>query len=183
MFGYFQNEKYFKSQYENIIKLIGLKVQQEKIIIPEKSISLHFRIGDYALPCKKDVHPIMPLNYYIKALNIILLGKVSQKWNVLYFCEKQDSNTVEKKITKLKNEFPKLTFIKAGDDKEDWEQMLMMSCCEHNIIANSSFSWWGAYFNGNNDKIVCYPSVWFGSKYSDKDTSDLCPNSWELISI
>ena len=99
------------------------------------------------------------------------------------FVKKKDNNIVEKKITILKEKFPQLTFIKASDEKEDWEQMLMMSCCEHNIIANSSFSWWGAYFNGNEDKIVCYPNVWFGPKLANKDTGDLCPNSWELISI
>ena len=158
-----------------------MRKQQEKIIVPENCISLHFRIGDYVLPQFKDAHPLMPLNYYINAINKILLGKVSQKWNVLYFCQKQDNNTVEKKITILKEKFPQLTFIKASDEKEDWEQMLMMSCCEHNIIANSSFSWWGAYFNGNKDKIVCYPSVWFGTKLADKDTSDLCPDSWISI--
>ena len=181
LFGYFQNEKYFKSQYENIIKFIGLRKQQETIEVPENCISLHFRIGDYVLPQFKNAHPLMPLNYYINALKKILLGKVSQKWNVLYFCEKKDNNTVEKKIIILKEKFPQLTFIKASDKKEDWEQMLMMSCCEHNIIANSSFSWWGAYFNGNKDKIVCYPCVWFGPKLADKDTGDLCPNSWEKI--
>ena len=55
-----------------------------------------------------------------------------------------------------------------------------MSLCSHNIIDNISFSWWGAYFNGNKDKIVCYPSVWFGPKLANKDTSDLCPDSWRL---
>jgi len=181
LFGYFQSEKYFKSQYENIIKFIGLRKQQETTEVPENCISLHFRIGDYVLPQFKNAHPLMPIEYYINALNKILLGKVSQKWNVLYFCEKKDNNTVEKKIIILKEKFPQLTFIKASDKKEDWEQMLMMSCCEHNIIANSSFSWWGAYFNGNKDKIVCYPCVWFGPKLADKDTGDLCPNSWEKI--
>ena len=185
LFGYFQTEKYFKSQYENIIKFIGLRKQQKKIVIPEKCISLHFRIGDYVLPQFKDAHPLMTIEYYINALNKILggIGGLSPPRNVLYFCQKKDNNIVEKKITILKEKFPQLTFIKASDEKEDWEQMLMMSCCEHNIIANSSFSWWGAYFNGNEDKIVCYPNVWFGPKLANKDTSDLCPNSWELISI
>ena len=185
LFGYFQTEKYFKSQYENIIKFIGLRKQQETIEVPENCISLHFRIGDYVLPQFKDAHPLMTIEYYINALNKILegIGGLSPPRNVLYFCQKKDNNIVEKKITILKEKFPQLTFIKASDEKEDWEQMLMMSCCEHNIIANSSFSWWGAYFNGNEDKIVCYPNVWFGPKLADKDTSDLCPNSWELISI
>ena len=183
LFGYFQSEKYFKSQYQNIIKFIGLRKQQETTKVPENCISLHFRIGDYVLPQFKDAHPLMPIEYYINALNKILFCNTFEKsiWNVLYFCQKQDNNTVEKKITILKEKFPKLIFIKASDDSEDWEQMLMMSCCEHNIIANSSFSWWGAYFNGNKDKIVCYPSVWFGPKLANKDTSDLFPNSWVKI--
>ena len=183
LFGYFQSEKYFKSQYQNIIKFIGLRKQQETTKVPENCISLHFRIGDYVLPQFKDAHPLMPIEYYINALNKILggIGGLSPPRNVLYFCQKKDNNTVEKKITILKEKFPKLIFIKASDDSEDWEQMLMMSCCEHNIIANSSFSWWGAYFNGNKDKIVCYPSVWFGPKLANKDTSDLFPNSWVKI--
>ena len=183
LFGYFQSEKYFKSQYQNIIKFIGLRKQQETTEVPENCISLHFRIGDYVLPQFKAAHPLMPIEYYINALNKILFCNTFEKsiWNVLYFCQKQDNNTVEKKITILKEKFPKLIFIKASDDSEDWEQMLMMSCCEHNIIANSSFSWWGAYFNGNKDKIVCYPSVWFGPKLANKDTSDLFPNSWVKI--
>ena len=51
----------------------------------------------------------------------------------------------------------------------------------HNIIANSSFSWWGAYFNTNTDKIVCYPSLWFGQAYSHYNLSDLCPNTWRPV--
>jgi len=197
LFGYFQSEKYFKSQYENIIKFIGLRKQQELINIPENCISLHFRIGDYVLPQFKDTHPLMPIEYYVNALNKILLlsgdfvpqtpsckndGGVRPTRNVLYFCQKEDNNIVDTQITYLKEKFPKLTFIKASDESEDWEQMLMMSCCEHQIIANSSFSWWGAYFNASNDKIVCYPDVWFGSK-SSNNTKDLCPNEWIKIPI
>ena len=53
--------------------------------------------------------------------------------------------------------------------------MLSMSCCEHNIIANSTFSWWGAYFNDKKEKIGCYPGQWFGPKLADKNTKDICP--------
>jgi len=57
-----------------------------------------------------------------------------------------------------------------------------MSCCDDNIIANSSFSWWGAYFNDKPNKIVCYPSKWFGHNMNN-DTRDLCPSSWKKIEI
>ena len=60
----------------------------------------------------------------------------------------------------------------------DYEQLLLMSLCSHNIIANSTFSWWGAYFNKNSNKIVCYPSIWVGIT---DNTSDLFPKAWTKI--
>jgi len=59
--------------------------------------------------------------------------------------------------------------------------MISMSCCTHNIIANSTFSWWSAYLNENNDKIVCYPSLWFGNELQNKDTCDLFLDNWKKI--
>jgi len=58
-----------------------------------------------------------------------------------------------------------------------------MSCCQHNIIANSSFSWWAAYFNTNPNKIICYPEKWFGPQLSQHNTKDLFPPSWHKISF
>ena len=55
-----------------------------------------------------------------------------------------------------------------------------MSCCQHNIIANSTFSWWGAYFNSNNNKIVCYPDTWFQPSVIH-NTKDLFPDEWNKI--
>ena len=73
-------------------------------------------------------------------------------------------------------------FIRASNDLSDWEQMILMSCCRDNIIANSSFSWWAAHFNTNPDKIVCYPAIWFG-EVAGHDTRDLCPNEWHKIHV
>jgi hypothetical protein len=85
-------------------------------------------------------------------------------------------------INRLENEFQDYKFFRGGNKLEDWEQMLLMSCCHHNIIANSSFSWWAAYFNFWSDKIICYPSVWFG-EVSKINTKDLCPPEWNRISV
>jgi hypothetical protein len=109
---------------------------------------------------------------------------------VLYFCEDVDIKDATENITYLRQEFPEFVFIRddefisgSGENKlADWEQLLLMSCCHHNIIANSSFSWWGAYFNEWPDKIVCYPSVWFGSAIGH-NTDDLCPPSWQRIDL
>ena len=84
-------------------------------------------------------------------------------------------------IDMLKKTITSCAFIKVIDEVEDWQQLLLMSACSHNIIANSSFSWWGAYLNTNPTKIVCYPEIWFGSK-ATHDTKDLFPESWTKIS-
>ena len=192
LFGYFQSYKYFEEYYDTICDLINLDFQKNEVIIKSgytedylnKTISMHFRLGDYKkLP---NHHPVLTDKYYKKCLrffdNIKLLNlplkKVEQ--NVLYFCEDDDLEDVTITINTLQKKFPTYTFIRASNLLQDWEQMLLMSCCAHNIIANSSFSWWGAYFNLNPEKIVCYPDVWFGPA-CNHNTSDLFPPSWYKI--
>lgn len=189
LYGYFQSYKYFQERFYDILKLIKFKEQQT--IIKEKYsnyfnfkdsiiISLHFRLGDYK--DKQDCHPIVNENYYIDSLNKIVNKLDYKKLIILYFCEKEDNNIVLDKIDKINNsrisqESHEYSFVKVDDTICDWEQMILMSCCHHNIIANSSFSWWGAYLNQNPDKIVCYPSVWFGDKLKN-DTIDMFPDEW-----
>ena len=99
---------------------------------------------------------------------------------VLYFCEDSDFDEVLGKIYNLEQIFPELIFIRADNNLQDWEQLILMSLCSHNIIANSTFSWWGAYFNTNPTKIVCYPSTWFGPK-AGHNTDDMFSENWIKI--
>jgi hypothetical protein len=187
IYGYFQSYKYFHENYNTICRIIGLEKMKENLIQKlnlneeyfNNCISMHFRIGDY----KKiqAFHPLTTYEYYRNSLNCIK-NKSSEFYNILYFCEDIDIDDVTQTINRLQSEFPDYKFIRGNNTLEDWEQMLLMSFCHHNIIANSSFSWWGAYFNSWPDKIICYPSVWFG-EVANNNTKDLCPPDWNRISV
>jgi len=177
--GYFQSFKFFDNHLKTILKMLDVEKLQKKHSFQKNSISLHFRRGDYK--DLQDCHPIMGVDYYINALNyILLLDEMLDKPTVYYFCEEEDLESVEKDVAIIKNEFrDKIVFVRHLE-KTDWEEMLSMSCCKHNIIANSSFSWWGAYLNPNLDKIVCYPSIWFGPLIQE-NTDTMFPEKWIKI--
>jgi hypothetical protein len=185
LYGYFQSYKYFQDYYDTISKLIKLEKQKERVIYKyiqnyKSMVSMHFRLGDYKL--LQEFHPIMKIEYYKNSIEHIVEKTNNKNLKILYFSEKKDATLVDETINNLKNLFPDCIFIKAFDYAEDWEQMLMMSLCSHNIIANSTFSWWSAYFNSNKDKIVCYPAVWFGPRLIDvNNTRDLFPDGWIKI--
>lgn len=185
LYGYFQSYKYFINEFNTICKLINLKAlifdtlqkSEYRVDVLKNSVSMHFRIGDYKNI--QQCHPLMEINYYDDALHFIL-SKKTNICNVLYFCEDCDIADVLDMITILKNKHPRVSFERCLPELDDWEQMLIMSLCGDNIIANSSFSWWGAFFNENTNKMVCYPSKWFGSSINH-DTSDLFPPEWTKI--
>lgn len=189
LYGYFQSPKYFENEKDKIYSMIGIPELKEKNLneFPQYfeedkiTISMHFRLGDYKV--KQDYHPIMSYDYYEKSLMHLMLNyPLHKKVNVLYFCEKEDNDTVKKTVDKLSQLFHDFTFTKVDDNIEDWKQMLIMSNCNHNIIANSTFSWWGAYFNFYSNKIVCYPSLWFGPAVKF-DNSAMYPEDWVKIDV
>jgi hypothetical protein len=186
--GYFQSYKYFEKETKQICDLLDINAKQKKIMMDaqpfdfERTVSCHFRLGDY----KKlaHVYPILGESYYVNALvyicNLERICKSSEITQVLYFCEENEMIEIEISVIPfLKEKFPKLHFVKCPHELQDWEELLLMSCCAHNIIANSSFSWWGAYLNQNREKIVCYPAKWFQNNQTD--TNDLCPSTWVKI--
>jgi hypothetical protein len=193
IYGYWQSYKYFHDKTDMIFKMIRLRQIKESIksefsrYFDENFdlISMHFRLGDYKL--KQDYHPILPYEYYEKSIHYILEKTTDKKKLVLYFCEKEDNDTVFEHIQRLNKQFPSILFVKADDNIPDWKQLILMSCCNHNNIANRSFSWWGAYMNLYDTKIVCYPSIWFGIRFEFGGRShqevmkDLYPDEWIRI--
>lgn len=191
LYGYFQSYKYFEEYKELIFKMINLKESQLQIkekIKPissyENVVSLHFRVGDYAHQPQN--HPLMPIEYYEKALEQLIVDTNGKNdWIILYFCEENDLVYVNEKIHTLKQnmKFKELTFMKVPGELDDWEQMLLMSLCQHHIIANSTFSWWGAYFSRGGG-MVYYPNKWFGLALGEKKMEDLfLEEGWKKVII
>lgn len=188
LFGYFQSPKYFEKYLDKILNLIHFSEIREEVLqennyfFTDKSdtiyISMHFRIGDYK--AIQHCHPIMKYDYYETALKRMVTELECQQnsLKVLYFYESQDTLDVKNIIDPLSNEFANIEFIPVGTGLEDWKQMILMTGCHHHIIANSTFSWWGAYLNPSASKIVYYPSVWFGPNLKHLRTDHLFPVDW-----
>ena len=165
------------------------------------TISVHFRLGDY----KWHASHVLRCNYYAKAIaaacaniQIAAPGAAAQAAapiRVLYFYELEDQAIIDNWIAALRDAFPALEFVAArvcisssasssANALADWEEMLLMSCCDHHVIANSSFSWWAAYL-GRLDAprgVVCAPRQWFGTDVAALARSrDICPADWLLI--
>lgn len=183
--GYFQSYKYFEHFLKNILQILKLSVQKNIIIklfdaqLRDKTVvSLHFRVGDYVN--YPNMHPIMSKTYYANALTY-LKTNAPQITHVLMFYEKGDRGFLEPVINALKTEFSELCFMTPEHNIPDWSEMLLMSCCSHNIIANSTFSWWGAYLNETPNKIVCYPALWYGTDIHAPALTDMFPPDWIKI--
>jgi len=183
--GYYQSYKYFDAQYANICKMINLDNQKAEVAEKhrlllervKKPISVHFRIGDYVK--NQAMHPILSTSYYINCINYLKsqIPHFEEHYYLLVFGELCDNEKIMYAIENIKAQH-NIEIVLCDYAIPDYEQLLLMSLCYHNIIANSTFSWWGAYFNNNANKIVCYPSIWNGS---NNNVIDLFPESWNKI--
>lgn len=164
LIGYFQSEEYFKSIVEIIRRDFSfprfLSIENEdhaQNIIKENSISIHIRRGDYV--SNKTVNTLFGvcnLDYYYEAIKLITK---SVKNPILYVFS-DDLHWAEEN---LKTDYDTI-FVKGNDAENSYEDMRLMSLCKHNIIANSSFSWWAAWLNNNAGKMVIAPKKWFANK-------------------
>ena len=175
--GYWQSEKYFLPAKDIIKKDLTFKKEYienvasfAKQIANKNTVSLHIRRGDYSNKVVYEMHGIIPVEYYLKAVDLIK-DKTSEIKLLIF------SDDIE--WTKKHFNFPNTEFVSGDISKTHFEDLYLMSVCKHNIIANSSFSWWGAWLNENPDKIVIAPKNWFNK--GPKDTYDLYPEGWITI--
>lgn len=177
--GYWQSEKYFEDIGDIIHKEFTLKHKPEKANVDmarhiqnTESVSLHIRRGDYVSNTKTNqVHGSCSLDYYYRAIE--KMTDVIDRPNFFVFSD--DPLWVKEN---LKVSHPVTFVVHNGFDK-DYEDLRLMSLCQHHIIANSTFSWWGAWLCENKKKMVFAPDKWFNS--SEFDTKDLIPASWQRI--
>ncbi|MFH1509084.1 MAG: alpha-1,2-fucosyltransferase, partial [bacterium] len=174
--GYWQSEKYFKNIRGLLLKELELNNDEEEkigkkekeILSKPNTIAIHFRRGDYITNKKTNkVHGICQLEYYKEALNKVS-GKIKKPILIIF---SDDIYWVKNNFT---TEYETYFFNNPGHI-----DLVLMSRCEHQIIANSSFSWWGAWLNKNEHKIVIAPKVWFQA--GNKDIKDLLPKDWIKI--
>ena len=170
--GYFQSENYFKHNKKEIVELFSpisqidklFKEKHKDLINKKDVVSVHVRRGDYLK--FSDYHANIGSDYYLKAIK-----QFPSNCTFVFF-----SDDIEwcKQTFKNKN----CIFIEKQDDVLD---LYLMSKISNNIIANSSFSWWAAWLNTNENKSIIAPKVWFGPKNAHLSRKDLTPEEWFLI--
>jgi len=178
--GYWQTEKYFIKNKVNILndlKIISPQNEKNKSISSKianyTSVSLHIRRGDYISNIAyNSTHGTCSLTYYKNAINY-LIKKIGENFKVFAFSD--DPEWVSSNL-KLPVD---IYFVKNNSSEYNYEDLRLMSECDHNIIANSSFSWWGAWLNTNHNKIIITPSKWYADKSTKND--DITPSNWIKI--
>ncbi len=174
--GYFQNEKYFKKHKKDILKAFNFNKptdDKNKALIEKikktNAVSLHVRRGDYLN--KKNIQSVLSLYYYKNAVDYI--RKHVQNPHFFIF-----SDDIKWAKENLQLTWPH-TFVDINNNVNDYIDMYLMSLCDHNIIANSTFSWWGAWLNQHKDKIVIAPDVWL--KNNAQFGKNIIPSEWIVL--
>ncbi len=178
--GYFQNEKYFYDIRDIILAQISInrplsnftKSIQKKINSLNNTCSIHVRRGDMANDINVKIHGVCSVEYYNNAIEYLKnkLGEVN------YFIFSDDFEWCRSNL-KIDNAI----FVESDEHRIAHEDIYLMSLCDHNIIANSTFSWWGAWLNDNVSQISIAPMEWFKDKKYQKQSQDIVPNGWIKI--
>lgn len=176
--GYWQSQKYFQTQTAAIradftfkSALTKQNAELARQIGQVNAVSLHVRRGDFIHDPKANViHGVCSLDYYQAAIR-----HISDRLELPYFFIFSDD--IEWVRDHLKMDWP-CQYVDHNQAAENYNDMRLMSLCRHHIIANSSFSWWGAWLNPSAEKIVVAPNKWFNN---GNTVVDLIPHTWVTL--
>jgi hypothetical protein len=174
--GCWQSEKYFMDIELTIRDAFQLKTpvsetgnQVKNQIDQSNAVSIHVRRGDYVNnPGTRKFHGICDLAYYSRAIDFI----ANRIHDPHFYVFSDDPAWC---VANLQSEYP-LTFVTHNDTARNYEDLFLMSRCKHNILANSTFSWWGGWLNNHPEKIIIAPAKWFNTQLYKTDT--LLPWKW-----
>jgi hypothetical protein len=184
LFGYFQSERYFNSIAGDLRDWFSPReplgaaaaAALKRIEASRLPVSVHVRRGDYLKPGTQEVHGILGESFYRQVFDR-LENMIGREAEIFIFSD--DPAAAEQVL----NFIPgwRLNHVR-GDPERPWEDMALMARCRHHVIANSSFSWWGAWLNPSPDKIVVAPRAWFAAtELNKRNTIDLYPAGWILV--
>jgi hypothetical protein len=176
--GYWQSDRYFSDIADQVREEFRFQQpwDEEDLAVrarmrQQPSASLHVRRGDYTSPKNQGVYVQSDINYYRSAISY-LRERVP---NVRFFAFSDDPDWV---AANLLPTFGAVDIVRHNTGIRSANDMRLMSEADHQITANSSFSWWGAWLNENQEKIVIAPKLWFSDGRND---SDLVPTSWKRL--
>lgn len=176
--GNWQSEKYFAEFADQIRQDFKLKKPTGNLFADGTvPVSIHIRRGDYATDARtKSKHGVLPISYYEQAMKM-LTDKVEGGGKKPHFYVFSDDIGWAKENLKPSSPTTPITYV-SGNGLSEAAELIRMSMCDHHIIANSSYSWWGAWLNPKKDKVVIAPKEWF---QTIADTKDLLPEGWLRI--
>jgi hypothetical protein len=181
LIGYFQSEKYFIQIRHHILENFkwispasDINFSLINSIESTNSVSIHIRRGDFVNnEVINSIHGSCDIDYYKRAISYINLYIE----NPTFFIFSDDISWAKKVFGMMSS----VIFISHNVGKESFWDMRLMSYCKNNIIANSSFSWWGAWLNPNKTKIIIAPKIWYNSDNLELQTKTLIPSGWTRI--
>jgi hypothetical protein len=176
--GFWLSEQYFKDIRPVLRKELAVKAKPSGLnlnllneINSTSSVAIHIRRGDFLLPHYSKTFINLPLSYYRSAIDRV----VEEVNDPHFFIFSDDPGWVKENFIL---EYP-ATYISHNHEKASHEDLRLMAACKHQVTANSTFSWWGAWLNDHPGKIVCTPERWYN--LPGHDQSDLLPESWIKI--
>jgi hypothetical protein len=187
--GYWQSEKYFagiagliREQFTSRQQLDELNLAFQRQMQSEHSVAVHVRRGDYQQKEYASFFGALPESYYGEAITLLR----QRVGNPVFYFFSDDLDWCKSMFGSTGAEF-----VGHNTGSDSYKDILLMASCRHNIIANSTFSWWGAWLNSNPDKVVVAPKQWFKSNFLNKkepvyasriyNTKDLIPVGWARL--